>query len=689
MNIKKTVLFLFCIFIIINVCSCDAQKSPQTIFKKDSYYFLGLRKLSEGNKKEAERLFKLGSDKSSMYCARKSAEEFLKIGNIRERVEKAEKFIKKYSDNDALLIAVKIFENAEEYNKIILYTNNINIQESNDALISIRLQSLLKKKDSHFELELTKWFTEKKISSEHYKFYNSNLYDYNEIINFRIEVYKRNYKKASEIYNNLEPSVEMSSLLFSDLGKTLLYSGADYYTSAIFFDKITKSLSDFDDSKFYTLFYAARLYEKTEKYTTLASNRYKEAMECATVLCDDEKYDNALWYLLNSDLRFSTDKAIEDLKKYCISWHDPKYFDDFLNLLPPILLSEGKWNVFYDLYQDLDGFATNESVAKFAYIYGRLIQEKIAIPFIGELNTSESDAAFTRALTSGSDVYYRVMAIYQLNLAGTHEEEVLNNTEINTEENIDLNAESLLLGYAAFGFPEKIYQEYINFYSKNIFISTKASFKIATFLNECGKDKPEYYPQSLRIVAKSMQKTNIPLSKADLELFFPRNYSEIIKKCCEEFNLPEENMYALIRSESFFDSKIESFAGAVGLSQLMNDTAADIARKLKISNFDLTDSELNIRFGAFYLEELYERLNKSWMPSFFAYNAGITRVRRWMKDSKISFDNKKDLPNDILLEVIPYPETREYGRKLVGATAMYSWLYYNKSITETVDLLIK
>ena len=147
-------------------------------------------------------------------------------------------------------------------------------------------------------------------------------------------------------------------------------------------------------------------------------------------------------------------------------------------------------------------------------------------------------------------------------------------------------------------------------------------------------------------------------------------------------------MYALITSDSFFDSKVYSSAGAIGLTQLMKETAGDVAKKLKVPEFDLLDAETNVQFGSYYLAELNRRLDGEWLPTFFAYNAGISRVRRWIKDSKITFPIKGAVPYDILLEIIPYEETRGYGRKLVGAAAMYSWLYDNESIFDAVKRLM-
>jgi len=109
----------------------------------------------------------------------------------------------------------------------------------------------------------------------------------------------------------------------------------------------------------------------------------------------------------------------------------------------------------------------------------------------------------------------------------------------------------------------------------------------------------------------------------------------------------------------------------------MRPTAGDIARKLGLDGFDLADPATNITFGAYYLGELVRRLDGKTMPALFAYNAGITRVRSWLASAP-------GLSGDLFLESLPYAETREYGRKVLAASAVYGYLYYQKTTGQTV-----
>ena len=62
-------------------------------------------------------------------------------------------------------------------------------------------------------------------------------------------------------------------------------------------------------------------------------------------------------------------------------------------------------------------------------------------------------------------------------------------------------------------------------------------------------------------------------------------------------------------------------------------------------------------------------------------------MRSWKKSAALEFSPKK-LSNDLFLEALPYAETREYGRKLTAASAIYGWLYQNEQPLQIVDTLL-
>jgi len=116
----------------------------------------------------------------------------------------------------------------------------------------------------------------------------------------------------------------------------------------------------------------------------------------------------------------------------------------------------------------------------------------------------------------------------------------------------------------------------------------------------------------------------------------------------------------LIWVESKNDPAAVSPAGAVGLMQLMPDTAFWMAARLDLSIGidDLTDPHINVRIGAAYLAYLKERFDGDMRLALIAYNAGEGTLRRWLNNPELTVEGR--------LEVIPYRETREYVRKILG-----------------------
>ncbi len=151
-----------------------------------------------------------------------------------------------------------------------------------------------------------------------------------------------------------------------------------------------------------------------------------------------------------------------------------------------------------------------------------------------------------------------------------------------------------------------------------------------------------------------------------LPLSYPLGYREIIKQAAETENLDAYLVAALIREESRFDPMAVSWAGAVGLMQLMPSTAYRLKDRVKV---DLTDgSELhdvkkNILLGTHYLSMLIKEFKK--VPfALAAYNAGENALKDWL----YRFSNK-DI--DEFIEEIPYRETRRYVKKVLKSYWQY------------------
>ena len=512
------------------------------------------------------------------------------------------------------------------------------------------------------------------------------------IIDFRIAVFHRSYKltfpqidKIFRIYENRDE--EIDSQLLSDIGKATLYGTGDYYASARQFDRLAKTLSP--EKAYFAHFYAARLYDKAGRYPSQTISRFKNALESTK---DELQFDNCLWYLLNFQLRTSTDDIISTLTEYGSRIHNAEYFDDFFESLSILLLSSHRWQDFYKVWKQTDSNFSSLIQGKYAYISGRLLEEGLVRGDEG-LKTRQAIEAFMKVLNSPSSLYYKVCAIERLNVTATDlvESYILRQNE--PENEIKDNGEgNLLLGYAAFGFPQRLYTEWLA-NRKNI--SVADSIKISSFLAKCAERSKDsaYNVQSLRIAARTFESSGGNIPKELLSQNFPQFFSDIITKACKEFDLPDYLVYALVRSESFFDPNVTSKAGASGLTQLMESTADDEAKKLKLGeDYDILDPESNIRMGTHYLANLISRSDeKNELLALYAYNAGLTNVRNWGRSFRNDWSTTGrpmqkpvGISMDLFLESLPFAETREYGRKVIAAAAMYAYLYNGKLPGETV-----
>lgn len=150
----------------------------------------------------------------------------------------------------------------------------------------------------------------------------------------------------------------------------------------------------------------------------------------------------------------------------------------------------------------------------------------------------------------------------------------------------------------------------------------------------------------------------------------PEAYREIVSRYSAEYKIPPWIIYAVIRTESGFRAEVESPAGAVGLMQIMPDTFTWLQKKTgeTLPQESLRDPDVNIRYGCCLLRMLYDEF-ENWDTVFAAYNAGINRVRSWLKDPEIS-------ENGVLVN-IPIAETENYVKKVRAAEVYYTELYYS------------
>lgn len=152
-------------------------------------------------------------------------------------------------------------------------------------------------------------------------------------------------------------------------------------------------------------------------------------------------------------------------------------------------------------------------------------------------------------------------------------------------------------------------------------------------------------------------------------LFFPVNYAERIDDAAERYGVDEHLIAAVIRCESGWSDTARSGAGAIGLMQLMPETAQDISAMglvdtKRFSPNNLTDPATNIEYGTAQLSYLQSQLSTT-DEVIAAYNAGLGTVQSW-----ISTPGSAGIP-----EAITYPETAHYVQRVNEALRQYTKYY--------------
>lgn len=697
-------------------------------FGEDTNYFLALRNLEEGKEKDARAKLEKAVKKASPLVAMRSAQTLCTMGNLSQKVSAAKALTKNYTDGENLLIACRIFLEAREYSQIVQVTKNLDFQKDKNELIRIRLEALHHLNDpqapSKAQAEAFHWFMTCSISEEHKHYLEAHpltrasllplnhqeptatpkvdsqvdskidskadsqgdshpiiaqdtLSSQEKLIAFRMDAAAKKYIELFPSISQIEPLLwdyrQDYPLLFSDFCKVIFYGSEEYQKSATLFEELAQKYAG-SKGQFYFHFYQGRSWDKLSNYYSRTRSAFKAAMECTT---DQTQIDNALWYLWDTGLKYQSKTIMPLIQENCHLIGNPSYFDDFFDNLCVRFLNDGRFEDIGTLYHSLDSHASNETVAKYAYIYARILQEKTPSSQMSHSLWTQDDttapaaplaqtkAAFTRALRSGSSIYYRILAADRLNLSIKDKREVWFAPRTSRQFTPNPHVDVLLAGYIEFGFPQLVYQEYM----KHDLVSLQATINAASFLQKCSRGNDDYLVQSLRMASRHAERTNQNINMDLVKLLYPKNYYDKVTECCQKYNVKPASMWALIRSESFFDPDVRSSAGAIGLTQLMEFTAADVAKKLKMTSYDMIDPDTNIEIGCYYLGELIRRLDGDELSAFFSYNAGITRVRRWKQSANTSW---KNLPGDIFLETLPYAETREYGRKLTSAQKMYS-----------------
>ena len=157
---------------------------------------------------------------------------------------------------------------------------------------------------------------------------------------------------------------------------------------------------------------------------------------------------------------------------------------------------------------------------------------------------------------------------------------------------------------------------------------------------------------------------------------YPYPYRETVEQYARTYGVDSSLAAGVIHAESRFNSNAQSHRGAVGLMQLMPDTAEWIAGQVDNDNHcsidQIQEPETNIRYGIWYLASLQKEFDGNDILALAAYNAGRGNVQDWM----IQYGWTSEFSS---VDAIPYAETREYVARVLKYQKKYQALYTPRS----------
>ena len=363
-----------------------------------------------------------------------------------------------------------------------------------------------------------------------------------------------------------------------------------------------------------------------------------------------------------------------------------KLYELVMNDYPnSIWASNSLWEVFWYNYK-LSRYKVCESLAKkhsllysntqdaprIAYWYGKVL--------LKEKKNQQAKEVFYDVINNYPLSYYSFLSARQLKMSKAKKmivKKPITSYNINSI-NKKLFKDKLLLKLADYNdfstIDElKIQDEYIKswvlnkeeIYPKSI---TTTKNELNKRLSQTNNDTSEDIS-----IKSSGNENKIKFSDFELKLMYPILYEDKINELAKYYKQSPYLFLSLIREESHFDKNAKSSAGAIGLTQLMKNTANFIEKKT-ISEENLLNPEENIKIGMKYYSYLTDYFNKNEFLAILAYNAGPGNIEKWMNNPSISSEEI-----DIFVENVPYLETKNYIKKILSSYWMYLNIYSPKN----------
>ena len=189
------------------------------------------------------------------------------------------------------------------------------------------------------------------------------------------------------------------------------------------------------------------------------------------------------------------------------------------------------------------------------------------------------------------------------------------------------------------------------------------------------------YQISLQIPPSMLTSAPGPRNRWAWDCAYPRPHKGSIHTYEASAKLPSELLWSVMRQESAFDEEVVSPARAVGLLQLMPETARTVATAAGIAHEEawLVRADHNVQLGALYMRDLLAKLSGNVPLAVGSYNAGLEAITRWQSHARGE-------SIDIFVETIPFLETRGYVVRVMGNLARYGYMEHGEAGVPQVPL---
>ena len=194
------------------------------------------------------------------------------------------------------------------------------------------------------------------------------------------------------------------------------------------------------------------------------------------------------------------------------------------------------------------------------------------------------------------------------------------------------------------------------------------------------------YDKARKVAEQSLENPAFAnATREDLEKLYrklyPRYYAPTVEKYAKLYNVDTFLIAAMILEESRYNAAAVSWAGAIGLMQIMPATGKELAQQLKIRRFRtsmLKQPDVNIQMGTKYIGYLNSLFDGNAMLVTGAYNGGPGRMKRWVASKNIA-----DI--DEFVEKIRIRETRLHIKKVIDSYDHYVEIYKNANEPPAVN----